>query len=65
MQMLLQKITAIHQHYRKDRLTGSMYVYLAASFRFLSVADLTECLGFFFFSAELAYNDEQIHKFEK
>lgn len=22
--MLLQKITAIHQHYRKDRLTGSM-----------------------------------------
>uniref|UniRef100_A0A671UKM7 Inhibitor of nuclear factor kappa B kinase subunit epsilon n=1 Tax=Sparus aurata TaxID=8175 RepID=A0A671UKM7_SPAAU len=35
MEMLLQKITAIHQHYRKDRLT------------------------------ELAYNDEQIHKFEK
>ncbi|XP_042356811.1 inhibitor of nuclear factor kappa-B kinase subunit epsilon isoform X2 [Plectropomus leopardus] len=36
MEMLLQKITAIHQHYRKDRLTG-----------------------------KLAYNDEQIHKFEK
>lgn len=36
MQMLQQKITAIHQHYRKDRLTG-----------------------------KLAYNDEQIHKFEK
>ncbi|XP_070815835.1 inhibitor of nuclear factor kappa-B kinase subunit epsilon isoform X1 [Chaetodon trifascialis] len=36
MEMLLQKIMAIHQHYRKDRLTG-----------------------------ELAYNDEQIHKFEK
>ncbi|XP_053172716.1 inhibitor of nuclear factor kappa-B kinase subunit epsilon [Scomber japonicus] len=35
-EMLLQKITAIHQHYRKDRLTG-----------------------------KLAYNDEQIHKFEK
>ncbi|XP_070700506.1 inhibitor of nuclear factor kappa-B kinase subunit epsilon [Pempheris klunzingeri] len=36
MEMLLQKIMAIHQHYRKDRLTG-----------------------------KLAYNDEQIHKFEK
>uniref|UniRef100_H3CPA7 Inhibitor of nuclear factor kappa B kinase subunit epsilon n=1 Tax=Tetraodon nigroviridis TaxID=99883 RepID=H3CPA7_TETNG len=36
MQVLLQKITAIHQHYRKDRLNG-----------------------------KLAYNDEQIHKFEK
>uniref|UniRef100_A0A8C6PCW1 Inhibitor of nuclear factor kappa B kinase subunit epsilon n=1 Tax=Nothobranchius furzeri TaxID=105023 RepID=A0A8C6PCW1_NOTFU len=36
MEMLLQKITAIHQHYRKDRMTG-----------------------------KLAYNDEQIHKFEK
>ncbi|XP_036957636.1 inhibitor of nuclear factor kappa-B kinase subunit epsilon [Acanthopagrus latus] len=36
MEMLLRKITAIHQHYRKDRLTG-----------------------------KLAYNDEQIHKFEK
>nr|XP_046240121.1 inhibitor of nuclear factor kappa-B kinase subunit epsilon [Scatophagus argus]XP_046240122.1 inhibitor of nuclear factor kappa-B kinase subunit epsilon [Scatophagus argus] len=36
MEMLLQKITVIHQHYRKDRLTG-----------------------------KLAYNDEQIHKFEK
>ncbi|XP_030586149.1 inhibitor of nuclear factor kappa-B kinase subunit epsilon [Archocentrus centrarchus] len=36
MEMLLQKITAIHQHYRKDRITG-----------------------------KLAYNDEQIHKFEK
>ncbi|XP_056293995.1 inhibitor of nuclear factor kappa-B kinase subunit epsilon [Pseudoliparis swirei] len=36
MEVLLQKITAIHQHYRKDRLTG-----------------------------KLAYNDEQIHKFEK
>ncbi|XP_054472803.1 inhibitor of nuclear factor kappa-B kinase subunit epsilon [Anoplopoma fimbria] len=36
MEMLLQKITAIHQHYRKDRQTG-----------------------------KLAYNDEQIHKFEK
>ncbi|TKS71464.1 Inhibitor of nuclear factor kappa-B kinase subunit epsilon [Collichthys lucidus] len=36
MEMLLQKITTIHQHYRKDRLTG-----------------------------KLAYNDEQIHKFEK
>uniref|UniRef100_A0A3B4X7Z3 Inhibitor of nuclear factor kappa B kinase subunit epsilon n=1 Tax=Seriola lalandi dorsalis TaxID=1841481 RepID=A0A3B4X7Z3_SERLL len=36
METLLQKITAIHQHYRKDRLT-----------------------------AKLAYNDEQIHKFEK
>uniref|UniRef100_A0A4W6DNG2 Inhibitor of nuclear factor kappa B kinase subunit epsilon n=1 Tax=Lates calcarifer TaxID=8187 RepID=A0A4W6DNG2_LATCA len=36
MEMLLQKITAIHQQYRKDRLTG-----------------------------KLAYNDEQIHKFEK
>ncbi|XP_068450239.1 inhibitor of nuclear factor kappa-B kinase subunit epsilon [Clinocottus analis] len=36
MKMLLQKITTIHQHYRKDRQTG-----------------------------KLAYNDEQIHKFEK
>ncbi|XP_034726002.1 inhibitor of nuclear factor kappa-B kinase subunit epsilon isoform X1 [Etheostoma cragini] len=36
MEVLLQKIVAIHQHYRKDRLTG-----------------------------KLAYNDEQIHKFEK
>ncbi|XP_008294259.1 inhibitor of nuclear factor kappa-B kinase subunit epsilon isoform X1 [Stegastes partitus] len=36
MEMLLQKIMAIHQQYRKDRLTG-----------------------------KLAYNDEQIHKFEK
>ncbi|XP_069566358.1 inhibitor of nuclear factor kappa-B kinase subunit epsilon [Brachyistius frenatus] len=36
MEMLLQKIIAINQHYRKDRLTG-----------------------------KLAYNDEQIHKFEK
>ncbi|XP_078104328.1 inhibitor of nuclear factor kappa-B kinase subunit epsilon isoform X2 [Sander vitreus] len=36
MEVLLQKIMAIHQHYRKDRLTG-----------------------------KLAYNDEQIHKFEK
>ncbi|XP_045884372.1 inhibitor of nuclear factor kappa-B kinase subunit epsilon isoform X1 [Micropterus dolomieu] len=36
MEMLLQKITTIHQHYRKDRFTG-----------------------------KLAYNDEQIHKFEK
>lgn len=36
MEMLLQKITAIHQHYRKDRISG-----------------------------KLAYNDEQIHKFEK
>ncbi|MED6277280.1 hypothetical protein CHARACLAT_011696 [Characodon lateralis] len=36
MQMLLEKITAIHQQYRKDRVTG-----------------------------KLAYNDEQIHKFEK
>ncbi|KAF7660658.1 hypothetical protein LDENG_00276880 [Lucifuga dentata] len=36
MEMLLQKIIAIHQLYRKDRLTG-----------------------------KLAYNDEQIHKFEK
>ncbi|XP_072238547.1 inhibitor of nuclear factor kappa-B kinase subunit epsilon [Leuresthes tenuis] len=36
MEMLLQKIKAIHHHYRKDRLTG-----------------------------KLAYNDEQIHKFEK
>nr|XP_020448929.1 inhibitor of nuclear factor kappa-B kinase subunit epsilon-like [Monopterus albus]XP_020448930.1 inhibitor of nuclear factor kappa-B kinase subunit epsilon-like [Monopterus albus] len=36
MEMLLQKITAIHQQYRKDRHTG-----------------------------KLAYNDEQIHKFEK
>ncbi|XP_033990804.1 inhibitor of nuclear factor kappa-B kinase subunit epsilon isoform X1 [Trematomus bernacchii] len=36
MEMLLQKIMAIHQHYRKDRMTG-----------------------------KLAYNDEQIHKFEK
>ncbi|XP_062254564.1 inhibitor of nuclear factor kappa-B kinase subunit epsilon isoform X1 [Platichthys flesus] len=36
MEMLVQKITAIHQHYRKDRVTG-----------------------------KLAYNDEQIHKFEK
>ncbi|TNN63303.1 Inhibitor of nuclear factor kappa-B kinase subunit epsilon [Liparis tanakae] len=36
MEVLLQKITVIHQHYRKDRLTG-----------------------------KLAYNDEQIHKFEK
>ncbi|XP_067360446.1 inhibitor of nuclear factor kappa-B kinase subunit epsilon isoform X1 [Channa argus] len=36
MEVLLQKITAIHQQYRKDRLTG-----------------------------KLAYNDEQIHKFEK
>ncbi|KAF3689683.1 Inhibitor of nuclear factor kappa-B kinase subunit epsilon [Channa argus] len=35
MEVLLQKITAIHQQYRKDRLTG-----------------------------KLAYNDEQIHKFE-
>ncbi|XP_068172499.1 inhibitor of nuclear factor kappa-B kinase subunit epsilon isoform X2 [Antennarius striatus] len=36
MEKLLQKIMEIHQHYRKDRLTG-----------------------------KLAYNDEQIHKFEK
>uniref|UniRef100_UPI0037E9176D inhibitor of nuclear factor kappa-B kinase subunit epsilon n=1 Tax=Semicossyphus pulcher TaxID=241346 RepID=UPI0037E9176D len=36
MEVLLQKITAIHQHYRKDRVNG-----------------------------KLAYNDEQIHKFEK
>ncbi|XP_037637196.1 inhibitor of nuclear factor kappa-B kinase subunit epsilon [Sebastes umbrosus] len=36
MEMLLPKIMAIHQHYRKDRQTG-----------------------------KLAYNDEQIHKFEK
>ncbi|XP_029948368.1 inhibitor of nuclear factor kappa-B kinase subunit epsilon [Salarias fasciatus] len=36
MEMLLQKILTIHQHYRKDRMTG-----------------------------KLAYNDEQIHKFEK
>uniref|UniRef100_A0A146VRV0 Inhibitor of nuclear factor kappa-B kinase subunit epsilon n=1 Tax=Fundulus heteroclitus TaxID=8078 RepID=A0A146VRV0_FUNHE len=36
MHMLLEKIAAIHQQYRKDRLTG-----------------------------KLAYNDEQIHKFEK
>uniref|UniRef100_A0A3Q3LP77 Inhibitor of nuclear factor kappa B kinase subunit epsilon n=1 Tax=Mastacembelus armatus TaxID=205130 RepID=A0A3Q3LP77_9TELE len=36
MEMLLQKITAIHQHYRKDK-----------------------------FTSKLAYNDEQIHKFEK
>ncbi|XP_034442389.1 inhibitor of nuclear factor kappa-B kinase subunit epsilon isoform X5 [Hippoglossus hippoglossus] len=36
MNVLLQKITAIHQYYRKDRVTG-----------------------------KLAYNDEQIHKFEK
>lgn len=36
MQMLLEKITGIHQQYRKDRITG-----------------------------KLAYNDEQIHKFEK
>ncbi|RVE72707.1 hypothetical protein OJAV_G00040720 [Oryzias javanicus] len=36
MEMLLHKIVAIHQHYRKDRLIG-----------------------------KLAYNDEQIHKFEK
>ncbi|XP_044034912.1 inhibitor of nuclear factor kappa-B kinase subunit epsilon [Siniperca chuatsi] len=36
MEMLLQKIMAIHQHYREDRFTG-----------------------------KLAYNDEQIHKFEK
>uniref|UniRef100_A0A8C9XLJ7 Inhibitor of nuclear factor kappa B kinase subunit epsilon n=1 Tax=Sander lucioperca TaxID=283035 RepID=A0A8C9XLJ7_SANLU len=36
MEVLLQKIMSIHQHYRKDRLTG-----------------------------KLAYNDEQIHKFEK
>ncbi|XP_041743376.1 inhibitor of nuclear factor kappa-B kinase subunit epsilon isoform X3 [Coregonus clupeaformis] len=36
MEVLLEKIMAIHQQYRKDRLTG-----------------------------KLAYNDEQIHKFEK
>ncbi|KAK2862307.1 hypothetical protein Q5P01_001840 [Channa striata] len=36
MEMLLQKITAIHQQYHKDKNTG-----------------------------KLAYNDEQIHKFEK
>uniref|UniRef100_A0A8C7U982 Inhibitor of nuclear factor kappa B kinase subunit epsilon n=1 Tax=Oncorhynchus mykiss TaxID=8022 RepID=A0A8C7U982_ONCMY len=36
MEFLLEKIMAIHQQYRKDRLTG-----------------------------KLAYNDEQIHKFEK
>ncbi|XP_029005740.1 inhibitor of nuclear factor kappa-B kinase subunit epsilon isoform X2 [Betta splendens] len=36
LEILLQKITAIHQQYRKDRITG-----------------------------KLAYNDEQIHKFEK
>ncbi|KAF1391459.1 hypothetical protein PFLUV_G00042360 [Perca fluviatilis] len=36
MEVLLQKIMTIHQHYRKDKLTG-----------------------------KLAYNDEQIHKFEK
>lgn len=36
MEMLLKKIMTIHQHYRKDRMTG-----------------------------KLAYNDEQIHKFEK
>ncbi|CAN9512323.1 unnamed protein product [Ophioblennius macclurei] len=36
MEMLLQKIMTIHQHYRKDRMAG-----------------------------KLAYNDEQIHKFEK
>ncbi|XP_078139796.1 inhibitor of nuclear factor kappa-B kinase subunit epsilon [Centroberyx gerrardi] len=36
MEVLLEKIMAIHQHYRKDRLIG-----------------------------KLAYNDEQIHKFEK
>uniref|UniRef100_G3N5B6 Inhibitor of nuclear factor kappa B kinase subunit epsilon n=1 Tax=Gasterosteus aculeatus aculeatus TaxID=481459 RepID=G3N5B6_GASAC len=36
MEMLKQRITTIHQHYRKDRQTG-----------------------------KLAYNDEQIHKFEK
>ncbi|XP_040058533.2 inhibitor of nuclear factor kappa-B kinase subunit epsilon isoform X1 [Gasterosteus aculeatus] len=36
MEMLKQRITMIHQHYRKDRQTG-----------------------------KLAYNDEQIHKFEK
>lgn len=42
MQVLLQKITAIHQHYRKDRLNGSMYVYLSASSSLWPAAVLTE-----------------------
>lgn len=32
MQMLLEKITAIHQQYRKDRHTGSMKAFIAAHF---------------------------------
>lgn len=37
MEMLLQKIMAIHQHYRKDRLTGSMYVSLWHNTVFISL----------------------------
>ena len=30
MEMMLRKIVAIHQHYRKDRLAGSMHTSLIA-----------------------------------
>lgn len=67
MQMLQQKITAIHLHYRKDRLTGSMYVYLAACTvrSYLCWRPNLQPPFILIFPTELAYNDEQIHKFEK
>lgn len=71
MEVLLQKIMSIHQHYRKDRLTGSMYVFLLAwrilyfYCSFLYMLKLTIPYSFLIFTTELAYNDEQIHKFEK
>lgn len=65
MEMLLRKITAIHQHYRKDRLTGSMYIYLLVCNVYLLLFFVMEKKAFLIFTSELAYNDEQIHKFEK
>ena len=67
MEMLLQKIMAIHQHYRKDRMTGSMclpfLVYTLLLFLYMFKLTIPSC--FLYLSTELAYNDEQIHKFEK
>lgn len=68
MEMLLPKIMAIHQHYRKDRQTGSMYVFIVGVYTvslLLFSVHWQYLTDFLFSPTELAYNDEQIHKFEK
>ena len=70
MKTLLEKIIAIQQQYRRDRINGSMCVCVCVLLCFFLLVIIiymhpNMVSHFDILVIDLSYNDEQIHKFEK